>query len=98
MLNHWQKRLTFDPDQYQKAGERRNERARKAAEVEREVERQLNLKPITKEQSKELNQTARELRTQERLIEQIGRFRDKNLDEYYARGFDKVYAHLTSTE
>jgi hypothetical protein len=81
-----------------RAFDRLEQRRQHAAEVEAEVVRQLNLKPITAEQRKELSQTARELRNQERLVRQIERFRDKNLDEYYSRGFDKVYAHLTSTD
>jgi hypothetical protein len=42
--------------------------------------------------------TARELRSQERIIKGIERLRDRDIQTYYERGFDKVYAHLTSTD
>ena len=94
MLNHIQKRWTFDPNQYQKAGERIKQHASKVAEVEREVVRELNLKPITKEQSKELNNTARELCNQDRLISKMEAFMHRDYDTFMER-FSDHYARLT---
>ena len=96
-LNHIQRLWTWDNEKYRAAGERRNEHGRKVAEVTADVERQINLKPITAEQSKEINQAARKLREQDRIVRQIERLRDRDIDTYYERGFDRVYSHLTST-
>ena len=94
MLNHMQKLWTWDDERYRKAGERREQHGRKAAEVEREVVRELNLKPITKYQEKEINKTARELRSQERLITGMERLMKRDYSTFMER-FSDHYARLT---
>ena len=84
-------------DPYHDAHRTIRQRKRHAAAVVAEVERQLNLKPVTPEQSKELIQVGRQLRQQDRIVRGIELLRGRDIDTYYERGFDKVYAHLTST-
>jgi hypothetical protein len=94
MLNHMQKLCTWDDEKYRNAGERREQHGRKVVEVEREVVRELNLKPITKYQEKEINKTARELRSQERLITGMERLMKRDYSTFMER-FSDHYARLT---
>jgi hypothetical protein len=76
----------------------RKKAARKAEQDRKWEEDQILKGPMSPAEIRENARTARELRSQERIIKGIERLRDRDIQTYYERGFDKVYAHLTSTD